>query len=117
ATLLFFGSLCLTIPVAPSEALVSDVVPGDLRGRASAIRSLVRALSALSPLLVGYLSGVTDLATALAILSPPYAIGGLVLLLAARTYPSDLAAVGLRAERLVVPSPPIEVRTPCPITP
>jgi len=110
ATLLFFGSLCLTIPVAPSEALVSDVVPGDLRGRASAIRSLVRALSALSPLLVGYLSGVTDLATALAILSPLYAVGGLVMLFAARTYPSDLAAVGLRAERLVT-SAPVEVRT------
>ena len=57
AVLLFFGSLCLTMPVAPSEALVSDVVPGDLRGRASAIRSVVRALSALSPLLVGLLSG------------------------------------------------------------
>ena len=110
ATLLFFGSLCLTIPVAPSEALVSDVVPGDLRGRASAIRSVVRALSALSPLLVGYLSGITDLATALAILSPLYAIGGLVMLFAARTYPSDLAAVGLRAERLV-PSAPVEART------
>jgi MFS family permease len=111
ATLLFFGSLCLTIPVAPSEALVSDVVPGDLRGRASAIRSVVRALSALSPLLVGFLSGVTDLSTALAILSPLYAAGGLVMLFAARTYPSDLAAVGLRAERLVT-SQPIEARIP-----
>jgi MFS family permease len=110
ATLLFFGSLCLTIPVAPSEALVSDVVPGDLRGRASAIRSVVRALSALSPLLVGFLSEITDLSTALAILSPLYAIGGLVMLLAARTYPADLAAVGARAERLVT-SQPFELRT------
>ena len=54
--LLFFGSLCLTTPVAPTEALVSDVVPPQLRGRASAIRSIVRAVSALSPLLVGILA-------------------------------------------------------------
>ncbi len=93
AGLLFLGSLCLTIPVAPSEALVSDVVPGELRGRAAAIRSVVRALAALSPLIVGVLSEATDLATALAILSPLYAVGGLVMLLAARTYPADLAYV------------------------
>ena len=55
AVLLFFGSTCLTIPVAPSEALVSDVVPSELRGRAAAIRSVVRALSALAPLIVGAL--------------------------------------------------------------
>jgi len=93
AVLLFFGSLCLTTPVAPSEALVSDVVPGELRGRAAAIRSVVRSLSAFSPLLVGVLSDATDLATALAIISPVYAIGGLVMLLATKSYPADLAFV------------------------
>ncbi len=99
AVLLFFGSLCLTTPVAPSEALVSDVVPGALRGRAAAIRSVVRAISALSPLLVGVLSDATDLSTALAMLTPLYAIGGLVMLLAARTYPADLAFVAADATR------------------
>ena len=99
AVLLFFGSFCLTVPVAPSEALVSDVVPGELRGRASAIRGIVRALSALSPLLVGVLSDVTDLSTALAIISPVYAVGGLVMLLAARSYPADLAFVAAQARR------------------
>ncbi|MBA2607559.1 MAG: MFS transporter, partial [Actinobacteria bacterium] len=39
AVLLFFGSMFMTAPVAPSEALTSDVVPGELRGRAAAIRS------------------------------------------------------------------------------
>jgi predicted MFS family arabinose efflux permease len=99
AVLLFFGSMCLTMPVAPSEALVSDVVPGELRGRAAAIRSVVRALSALSPLLVGILSDATDLPTALAMLTPLYAIGGLVMLLAAHSYPADLAFVAAEARR------------------
>ena len=94
AVCLFFGSLCLTLPVAPAEALVSDVVHGNLRGRAAAIRSVVRALTALAPLIVGVISDATDLSTALALMTPLYAVGGLVMLLAARTYPSDLAAAG-----------------------
>jgi predicted MFS family arabinose efflux permease len=99
AVLLFLGSLCLTLPVAPSEALVSDVVPSELRGRAAAVRAAVRALSALAPLIVGVLSDATDLPTALAIVSPLYAVGGLVMLLAARTYPADLAQVAAMARR------------------
>jgi predicted MFS family arabinose efflux permease len=99
ATLLFVGSTCLTIPVAPSEALVSDVVPSGLRGRAAAIRSVVRALSALAPLIVGALSDATDLPTALALVTPLYAIGGLVMLMAARTYPADLAFVAAASRR------------------
>jgi predicted MFS family arabinose efflux permease len=106
AVLLFFGSLCLTIPIAPSEALVSDVVPSQLRGRAAAIRSVVRALSALAPLIVGLLSDLTDLPTALAIVSPMYAIGGLVMLLAARSYPADLAFVAADARRTMEHSRP-----------
>jgi MFS family permease len=99
ATLFFFGSFCLTVPSAPSEALVSDVVPGELRGRAASVRSVVRALAALSPLVVGAISDATDLQTALAIVAPLFAIGGLVMLLAARTYPADLAFVAAEARR------------------
>lgn len=102
AGLLFLGSTCLTIPVAPSEALVSDVVPSQLRGRAAAVRSAVRALAALSPLLVGVLSDALDLPTALALITPLYAIGGLVMLLAARTYPADLAFVAAESRRTLV---------------
>ena len=99
AVLMFFGSFFLTTPVAPSEALMSDVVPGELRGRAAAIRSIVRALAALSPLIVGVLSDATDLPTALALVTPLYAVGGVVMLFAARTYPSDLAFVASEARR------------------
>ena len=97
AIFLFLGSACMTAPIAPSEALTSDVVPGDLRGRAAAIRSIVRALSALAPLVVGVLADKFSLSHALAIVSPLYAIGGLVMLLAAKTYPADLAFVAADA--------------------
>lgn len=97
AMLMFFGSFCLTAPVAPSEALTSDVVPGELRGRAAAIRSIVRALSALAPWLVGIVSDRTGLAHALAFFTPSFAIGGIVMLFAAKTYPADLAAVAANA--------------------
>ena len=40
---------------------MSDVVPGELRGRAASVRSVVRALSALAPFIVGVLSDATDL--------------------------------------------------------
>ena len=99
AVLLFFGSFCLTVPVAPSEALFSDVVPGELRGRAASVRAVVRALSALAPFIVGVLSDATDLQTALALVTPLYAIGGLVMLFAARSYPADLAFVAAEARR------------------
>jgi MFS family permease len=99
AVLLFFGSFCLTTPVAPSEALFSDVVPSELRGRAASVRAVVRALSALSPFLVGILSDATDLQTALASITPLYAVGGLLMLLAAKTYPADLAFVAAEARR------------------
>ena len=94
--LLFVGTTCLTLPVALAEALLSDVVPYELRGRAASVRAIVRSLAALSPWIVGQLSDATDLQTALAVVAPMYAAGGLVMLLAARTYPRDLAAACAR---------------------
>ncbi|MEY2470892.1 MAG: hypothetical protein QOK28_221 [Actinomycetota bacterium] len=97
ALLMFFGSFCLTAPVAPSEALTSDVVPGELRGRAAAIRSIVRALSATAPFFVGVVADRYGLTKSLAAFTPTFAIGGIVMLFAAKTYPADLAAVAARA--------------------
>lgn len=108
---LFLGSLFLTMPVAPAEALVTDVVPVDLRGRASAVRSVVRSVAALSPFIVGVLSEATDLSTALAIVSPLYAIGGLLMLLAARSYPADLAVVANEARASVTSGTTVGVST------
>ena len=97
--LLFLGATCLTLPVAPAEALLSDVVPPELRGRAASVRAVVRSLSALAPWIVGRISDATDLQTALAAVAPMYAVGGLVMLLAARTYPADLAYVAAQSRR------------------
>ena len=110
APLLFVGGALLTLPVAPAEALVSDVVVAELRGRAATIRSVVRSASNVGPLLIGGLStfliahaalGSADgLRLAIVALTPLYAIGGLVMLLAARTYPSDIAFVLAESKRL-----------------
>jgi MFS family permease len=97
--LFLFGGLFLTLPVAPAEALVSDVVVAELRGRAASVRSVVRSASALSPLVIGMISDRSDLRTALAVVTPVYALGGLVMLLAARSYPTDLAFVAAEAQR------------------
>lgn len=109
APLLFVGGALLTLPVAPAEAIVSDVVVAELRGRAATVRSAVRALSTVGPLLIGGLStllvtnGGLDRADglrfAIVALTPLYAIGGLIMLLAARTYPGDIAFVLAEARR------------------
>lgn len=99
APLLFVGGALLTLPVAPAEALVSDVVVAELRGRASAVRSVVRALSAGGAPLIGLISRAVGLRAALVAFSPIYALGGLVMLAAVRHYPHDIAFVLAEARR------------------
>lgn len=96
------GGLLLTMPIAPGEAIVSDVVAAPLRGRAAAIRGIVRSLAALSPVLIGALSDSIGLRGALVAVTPIYAVGGVMTLLASRTYPGDLAFVAAEADRLRV---------------
>lgn len=95
ATLALFtlGGFLLTLPIAPSEALIVDVLRPELRGRGTALRTILRALSGLGPVAVGALSDVVGLRWALAAIAPTYLLAGLVLLLARRTYPADLAYV------------------------
>src|SRR5438270_8954050 len=89
--LFFLGGVFLTLPVAPAEALTSDVVVAQLRGRANAVRSAVRAISNSGPLVVGALSGPLGLRLAIVAIIPLYAVGGVIMLLAARHYPHDVA--------------------------
>jgi MFS family permease len=98
--LFLIGGALITMPIAPGEAMVSDVVVADLRGRAATVRSWVRSLAAFSPPLVGILSNRLELSTALALLTPLYAVGGVVMLLAVRTYPSDLSFVVAESRRV-----------------
>lgn len=114
APLMFIGGALLTLPVAPAEALVSDVVVAQLRGRAATVRSVVRSLSHAGPPLIGLLStqlegGGTSSADALryALLAftPLYAIGGALMLLATRHYPADVAFVVAASQREVAEEP------------
>lgn len=50
------------------------------------------------------LSDALDLATALAIVTPAYAIGGPVMLMAARTYQADLASVAAARRTVTAPA-------------
>jgi MFS family permease len=98
--LFLIGGVFLTLPVAPADALLTDVVVAPLRGRAAALRSIVRSIGGVMPLVIGGLKGLFDLQTALVIVTPVYAVGGLIMWFAARTYPSDLAFVVAESKRL-----------------
>jgi sugar phosphate permease len=98
--LFLIGGVFLTLPVAPADALLTDVVVAPLRGRAAALRSIVRSIAGIAPLVIGALKGVFGLQTALLMITPFYALGGFIMLLAARTYPADLAFVAAESQRL-----------------
>jgi MFS family permease len=108
APLLCIGGMFLTLPVAPAEALVSDVVVAPLRGRAASVRSVVRTISNIGPLLIGELAVAFEsggfskgdaLRWALVALTPIYALGGAIVLFAVRTYPADVAFVVAESSR------------------
>jgi hypothetical protein len=114
APLLFLGGICLTLPVAPADAIVTDVVVSELRGRALAVRSIVRTVSTSGALVIGGISAALAAAGlsradalrfALVSLTPLYAIGGFVMLFAVRTYPADVAFVMAEAQRQRASSP------------
>ena len=100
APLFFVGGFLLALPSAPGEALVSDVVVAELRGRAATVRSVVRSLAAFSPVIIGAIADVIGLRLALAAIAPLYAVGGVVMLFAARHYPYDLSFVAAESGRL-----------------
>ena len=100
APLFFLGGFMLALPSAPGEALVSDVVVAELRGRAATLRSVVRSLAAFSPVIIGAIADSIGLRLALAVVTPLYAIGGVVMLFAARHYAYDLSFVAAESERI-----------------
>jgi MFS family permease len=94
----------LTLPIAPAEALLTDVVPPQLRGRGAMVRQIVRTASYAGPYLIGVVSvAITShsasasttvgLHWAIVAVCPLYALGGLIMLAAVRHYPRDIAYV------------------------
>ncbi len=105
APLLFLGGVLLTVPIAPAEALCTDVVLPELRGRGAMVRQVVRTLSYAGPYLIGVMSDLIapntayGLRWAIVAACPLYALGGLIMLGAARHYPRDIAYVIAHARR------------------
>jgi predicted MFS family arabinose efflux permease len=90
----------LTAPVAPLEAARLDVVHPQLRGRAESARMFARvAAQAAAPLLFGLLSselgggGAEGLRLAFLLLLPLLGASSICLMVAARHYPHEVAAV------------------------
>jgi MFS family permease len=102
APLFVLGGCLLTLPIAPAEALMSEVVVCDLRGRAATLRTVVRTLSSAGPAVIGALSDGIGLRWALVAFMPVYALSGLIVLLARRTYEHDLAFVVAETHRTAI---------------
>jgi len=90
----------LTAPIAPLEAARLDVVHPQLRGRAESARMIARvAAQAAAPLLFGLLSselgggGAEGLRLAFLLLLPLLGASSICLMVAARHYPHEVAAV------------------------
>jgi MFS family permease len=104
APLIFVGGIMLTLPIAPAEALCTDVVPPQLRGRGATVRQVVRTISYGGPYLIGVVSvaiaahsdgssTTVGLHWAIVAVCPLYALGGLIMFAAVRHYPRDIAYV------------------------
>ncbi len=97
---LVLASALLTAPVAPLEAARLDVVHPQLRGRAESARMICRVVAqAAAPLLFGVFAdnlgnGEADgLRIGFLLMLPLLAIGGVLLIFAARVYPAEVASV------------------------
>lgn len=98
--LVVVGTAGLNAATPALDAVRLDVVPPDLRGRAEAVRTVLRAAAeGVAPLLIGVLAdhlaggGHVGLRWALVLVMPALALNGLLLLVAVRTYPKEAAAV------------------------
>jgi predicted MFS family arabinose efflux permease len=107
--LLVLAACFLSLANPPLDAARLDVVPSALWGRAEAMRTVLRtALEALAPLAFGataeYIFGGTTnsgLEATMLVMLVPLVASPLVLLLARRSYPSDVASAAASETRSV----------------
>jgi MFS family permease len=102
--LFLLAGIGLGLPMAPQQAMSLDIVVPRLRGRAAALRSVVRAgMTALAPLVFGVLSDHLGLRAAFLIVTPCMVLSAGLTLLALRTYVPDMERAqseALRQHRL-----------------
>lgn len=99
ALLMILGGFLITMPMAPSDAMLNDVVVSQLRGRALTLRSVVRSVGMVGPVIIGALSNAIGLQAALVVFTPTYAVGGLIVLVGLRYYPQELSFVVAESRR------------------
>lgn len=92
---LAFSSTGYALTVGPGSAILLDVIPVPLRSEASAVTDLVQFVSAVGTPVVGLISTLLgdNLRIALLLVSPIYAVGGMLVLIGRGTYLADLDAV------------------------
>jgi MFS family permease len=92
--LFFFGGACITAPTPVMDAVRLDIVHPQLWGRAESFKTFIRiGAEAAAPLLFGVLADAVGLKTTILVLVPALTASGVILLLALRTYPRDMASV------------------------
>jgi hypothetical protein len=106
--LFFLATFIFTASNPPQEASRLDVMPGRLWGRAEAVRAVFRGgLQAAAPVTFGIVAdtafggqGDTGLRDTFLVMLLPLVVAGLVLMLAVRTYPRDVATAHATEEAL-----------------
>jgi len=94
APLIAIGATLAALATGPSYAAMMDVVPSPLRSQASAAANVLMACGAVGALLTGGLSTLFgNLRLALLAVSPFYVLGAVLVMVACRTYVSDVAVV------------------------
>ncbi len=92
APLLGLGATLAALPTGPAYAAMMDVVPSPMRSQASAAANVLMACGAVGSLLTGGLSTLFgNLRLALLAVSPFYLLGAALVMMAYRTYVSDVA--------------------------
>lgn len=96
----FFVSFTTGMLVAPASAVLLDVVVAHLRGRAAAVRAILRVVStAAAPVVFGLISDAYGLRSAWLYTMPVLLVSAAVTLLALRTYRRDMSFAQLESLR------------------